>query len=252
MFFGSKKRAYLFFLLIFGLPCKAVEPIKQLKVGLLIVATGKYIQFVEPLIESADKYFCTNHDVTYFVFTEGDVPKRDDVIKIQQHRLGWPHDTMMRPVMYYECRDILSSMDYLFACDADMLFVGDVGDEILSDLVGALHPGYFGSKGTPEYRRASTAYIPRRRNKYYFAGGFNGGKTEHFIKMVGVMTKNILKDLERGIIALWHDESHLNKYFFEHSPTKILTPSYCYAEQHPHKIPKKLIALDKNHSELRK
>ncbi|MBW3019702.1 globoside alpha-1,3-N-acetylgalactosaminyltransferase 1, partial [Candidatus Woesearchaeota archaeon] len=44
-----------------------------MKVGLLIIATNKYTQFLQPLIESADKYFLPNQEVTYFVFTNQEI-----------------------------------------------------------------------------------------------------------------------------------------------------------------------------------
>jgi len=220
-------------------------------IGLLVVATGRYTEFIPPLIKSANKHFCKKHNVTYFVFTDGAIPHADNIVRIEQARLGWPYDTMMRFVMYAQYKDLYSSMDYLFACDADMLFVDEVGDEILSDLVGTLHPGYVGTKGTYETRPSSTAYIPRTEGKYYFAGGFNGGKAEQYIQMAETITHNIKADLEKNIIAIWHDESHLNRYFATHKPTLILSPSYCYWEGKEMPYKQKLVALTKDHSKYR-
>src|SRR5579862_8550221 len=72
------------------------------KVGLLVMATGKYIQFVPPLIASARNFFCTNQDVTYFVFTDqpADHIMTSDIKIIYQKRLGWPFDTMHRFLVY--------------------------------------------------------------------------------------------------------------------------------------------------------
>jgi histo-blood group ABO system transferase len=50
---------------------------------------------------------------------------------------------------------------------------------------------------------------------------------------------------------VWHDESHFNRYMIDNPPTKILTPSYCYGESMNIPFPKKLLALNKNHSEFR-
>ncbi len=221
-------------------------------VGLLVVATGKYIEFVTPLVESADKYFCKGHNVTYFIFTDREVASKENVISTYQARLGWPYDSMMRGHIYNQNRDIFKDQDYLFACDADMLFVGEVGSEILSDHVATQHPSYVGTRGTYETRTTSKACILPHEGTQYFCGGFYGGSRDRFLQIVKSISENIDDDLGRGIVALWHDESHWNRYCIDHAPTLILNPSYCYAEGSNLKYRKKLLALNKNHSEFRK
>jgi histo-blood group ABO system transferase len=221
-------------------------------VGLLIVATGKYIDFVNPLIQSAEIHFCKNHHVTYFVFTDRGFEIPPNTIITYQKRLGWPYDTMMRGHIYYQNRDLFEDQDYLFACDADMLFVGEVGDEILGEQVATLHPGFVGRTGSFETNRRSTAFVNPRKAKTYFCGGFYGGARDRFLDIAKTNAANIDDDLNRGLIAVWHDESHWNRYCVDHPPTVILNPSYCYPESVNLDYPKKLIALDKNHSEYRK
>jgi len=43
----------------------------------------------------------------------------------------------------------------------------------------------------------------------------------------------------------------MNRYFIDNKPTKILSPSYCYGESMNIPFERRLIALDKNHSEVR-
>lgn len=229
----------------------SVAPLSAYRIGLLVVATGRYTEFVQPLVDSANKYFCTNHNVTYFVFTDGQIPQASNIVRIEQKRLGWPLDTMMRFSMYASQKELLKSMDYLFACDADMLFVDTVGDEILGDLVGTLHPGYVGTKGTYETDSRSTAYLPNHEGTYYFAGGFNGGKSDAYLKMAQTITDNIEIDLKKNIIAVWHDESHLNRYFATHKPSIVLSPSYCYWEGKVLPYKQRLVALTKDHAKYR-
>lgn len=224
---------------------------KKYKVGLLIMATGKYTCFVEPLIKSAEKYFLPNHNITYFVFTDGQIIEANNIIKVYQKRLGWPFDTMMRFSVYYNAKELLEQMDYLFACDADMLFVNTVGDEILGERVATRHPGFITDRHDDyETDPISTAYIKSGEGEYYFAGGFYGGTSSEFLKMAKTCTDNIAKDLSINYIAKWHDESHLNRYFIDNKPTNILCPSYCYPESWNLPFPKKLLALDKNHAEF--
>jgi histo-blood group ABO system transferase len=85
----------------------------------------------------------------------------------------------------------------------------------------------------------------------YFAGGFNGGTKEQYLKMAQKLATNIRLDYDKNIIAVWHDESHINRYFIDNPPTKILDPGYCYGESLKPPFAPRLIALDKNHNEVR-
>jgi len=226
-------------------------------IGLLVMATGRYIQFVEPLIQSARKHFTPNHQVTYFVFTDSILPNQEDVLYFYQPKLGWPFDTMQRYHTYLANKNFLLEQDYLFACDADMLFVDTVGDEILSERVATLSPGFSPGSPYPRMRGAyetnplSTAYVSDAEGDYYFAGGFYGGSREEFFKIIEINATHIDQDLQNGIIAEWHDESHWNRYCIDFPPTLILSPSYCYPENWKIPYTKRLLALDKNHKELR-
>lgn len=240
--------------------CCSFFSLHAAKVGLLVVATGKYTEFVGPLVDSARRYFCPGHEVTYFIFTDGEIEPAQDVVKLFHPRLGWPFDTMMRYGAYHRHRGQLMGQDYLFACDADMLFCDTVGDEILSERVATLHPGYIGVRGNYETNPNSSACVFAQEGQFYFAGGFYGGTTAEVLCAVQTNLDHITKDLEQGIIALWHDESHWNRYCIDHPPTRILSPSYCYPEsagEHYFRIwggkvyAPKLLALDKNHGEIR-
>lgn len=239
--------------------------LKKYKVGLLVMATGKYTLFLEPLFKSANKYFLPDHEVIYFVFTDGKVPENRErsVIKIYQERMGWPFDTMMRFDVYYKAREYFKNIDYLYATDADMLFVDVVGDEILGERVATRHPGFlfdlkekhqghmYDRHDDYDQNPNSAAYVASHEGDFYFAGGFYGGSTSEFLMLTKMCTQAIKKDLkEHNYIAKNNDESHLNRYFIDHKPTVILSPCYCYPESWDIPFSKKLLALDKNHSEF--
>jgi len=225
-----------------------------MKVGLLIIATNKYIEFLQPLIKTADEFFLKGYEVTYFIFTNKDIyieTYRDIVITNLEHK-EWPWMTLGRYQIFYDKYDELSKMDYLYYTDADMSFVDDVGFEILSDRVATQHPGYYNRRGTPEINPNSLAYVRSDEEMQYFAGGFNGGTSEEYLKMSKTISKNINIDYSKDIIAIWHDESHMNRYLIDNKPTKILDPGYCYGETMNIPFDKKLIALNKNHLEIRR
>ena len=223
------------------------------KIGLLIIATNKYVRFLDSLIESADKWFLPNQDVTYFIFTNQDIKinsNRKYVISNVQHK-EWPWMTLGRYDIFKSNNTLFNDMDYLFYSDVDMKFVGVVGDEILSDRVATQHPYYYNRRGTPETNPISAACVHPHEQMQYFAGGFNGGTKENYLNMCETISNNINKDLEKNFIAVWHDESHMNRYMIDNPPTKILNPSYCYPESINMPFEKKLLALDKNHNEMR-
>jgi len=224
-----------------------------MKIGLLIIATNKYFNFLQPLIDSADEYFLNNQEVTYFIFTNQNLPLNSnrEIVRIDVEHKDWPWMTLGRYKIFTNSSDILKNMDYLYYCDADMRFESEVGDEILSDRVSTQHPGYFGRRGTPETNPLSLACVFPHEQMQYFAGGFNGGSSEEYLKMAKKISNDIEIDYSRGIIAIWHDESHMNRYFIDNPPTKILDPSYCYGESMRIPFERKLIALDKNHEEIR-
>lgn len=227
---------------------------ESFKIGLLIIATNKYIQFLQPLISSADKFFLNNQNVTYYIFTDKNIQietTRELFIIDTEHK-DWPYMTLNRYKIFKENYKQLSKMDYIYYCDADMRFIDSVDKEIISDRVVTIHPGFLGERGTPEVREESLACVRPEEEMTYFAGGFNGGSSVEFLKMSTTLAERIQDDLSRNVIAIWHDESHFNRYMIDNKPTLILDPGYCYPESWKLDYHKRLLALDKNHEEIRK
>lgn len=224
------------------------------KIGLLIIATNKYIDFAVNLINSADQYFLTDQDVEYFLFTDHcklEIKSSRKINKIKINHREWPWMTLGRYKIFNDHKTLLRYQDFLFYCDADMRFDNIVGDEILNQRVATQHPGYYGTRGTPETNPKSLACVLPSEDMQYFAGGFNGGSSLEYLNMAEVLSGNIQHDYNNNIIAVWHDESHINRYFIDNPPTKILDPGYCYGESLKPPFTPRLIALDKNHQELR-
>lgn len=226
-----------------------------MKVGIILIATGiKYYQFIEPVIKSIEKNFKPSSNVTIFLFTDS---KREYTKKqFYQEDLGYPGATLWRYRTILKQEEELKKMDYLYYMDVDMLIVDKIDKEILSDLVATRHPGYMNNRGTYETNPESLAYVKDDEGTYYFCGGFNGGKTSEYLKIARELNDRIEKDYDNNVIAIWHDESHLNRYLIDNPPTKILSPSYCYPEppdddyyrnnKWTEIYPPKILALDKN------
>lgn len=223
------------------------------RVGLCVMATGKYIQYVPKLLDSADNYFLKDHEVTYFVFTDSPF-EHQHAKTIYQKQLGWPYDSMMRFHTYLKHADLFANLDYIYAIDADMGFAGTVGDEILSDRVATvLSVHLFKAQKPYESNPLSTAYVHVNEGGQYYAGAFYGGSRDEFIRLLRKTTEQINIDLARGYIAWANDESHINRYFVDNKPTLELSPSYCHFEHWQSPFEKKIIAYDdKDYAQTRK
>lgn len=234
-------------------------PIKKLNVALITIATNKYIEFIEPLFKTVKEHFLTNHNISMYCLTDKDVP--DGVIKLQQEHMPWPYPTLLRYHFIMKHYDILKQYDAVYYCDADMLFVDKVGDEILSDITATLHPGFISDTiAFYAYQRnpISSAFIRLDQGEHYYCGGFNGGFK--YLDMCKELIKLIDIDLKKNICAINHDESYLNRFLLDVRPTCILSPEYCHPDTKntflmqklaPYNYNPKLIALEKDHKGLR-
>ena len=220
------------------------------KVGILLISTGNYDIFLDPLIESLDKYFLTDHEKQIYLFS-------DKLLENSFYvpTLRFPFPTLYRYKWFTQYHQAIDA-DILYYLDVDMKVVAPVGDEVLPDesgLVAVRHPGYWrGGWGDHGTTKKSLAYVPVNERKQYYAGGFQGGTRDVYLAAAAEMADNIRKDGSHHM-AQWHDESHWNKYLTKHT-FKELSPSYCHPEAAwaidlPFEA--KIKALDKNHSKLR-
>jgi hypothetical protein len=152
----------------------------------------------------------------------------------------------------------LTGYDYVYYIDADMRFVAPVGKEILGELVGVQHPGFYRGGGSWETNPKSEAYVFPKDRKKYLAGGFQGGsKYTHAFRLLKL---NIDEDIKTDTTAKWHDEGYWNELYVSipHHFT-LLSPSYCMVEEIEKRkawgidhLEPKIIALSKDHKKYQK
>lgn len=210
----------------------------MIKVAILYICTGKYDYFFDEFYSSCNKYFLKGiAEVKYFVFTDSkQITDNGNIVKIFRECQGFPKDSLFRFEMFLSIKEELLNYDYIFFFNSNMLFLDYVGEEFLpktKETIGVLHPGHYNNFSfflPYERNKKSKAYIPPHLKKYrYFMGGVNGGKSREYINLIEECHKNIVEDYNNGIIARFHDESHINKYFLEKG-CEILPPSYGYPE----------------------
>lgn len=210
------------------------------KLGILYICTGKYDIFWEGFYKSCEKYFLPGCEKYYYVFTDAKEiyaeGENSRITKVYQENLGWPYNTLKRFSMFKSIEDKLVGYDYLFFMNANIQFIKEITEDFLpinENLLVVQHPAFY-NKSADEYcydrNEKGLAYIPFGQGKYYVQGALNGGKVNEFLKLITELDNNVEEDLKNDIIALWHDESHLNRYILNRNDIKVLGPEYVYPE----------------------
>ena len=248
------------------------------------IATGKYLEYWFNQALSIQEYYKGKSPIKLILLTD-QVTSTDEWRKINLEipieiisvpSYGWPEATLLRyKLMSDISRNLLEGV--CIYLDADMRFVKTFTEDQFESspslrMTFVEHPGYwrstdmgtyfrnpgliardifrklkFGGLGAWETRKVSLAYCERSRRKRYCCGGIWFGPKVKFLDFINQMSVNVQTDWENGIIAIWHDESHLNKWISENS-YNLQDPSYCYASEFRHLkgIRPLVIAVQKN------
>lgn len=227
-------------------------------IAILYICTGKYNQFFEDFYTSSEKFFLVGKaEKEYFVWTDEDSISdgKNNVHVIHKECAGFPADSLFRFDMYLQAEDELKKFDYIYFFNANAEFISPVNEELLPDETGLAMGVWGGKEGkrhpmfwSYERNRKSLAYIPPFGKDYkLFMGGLNGGRSKDYLEMCRTLAKNIHDDYDRGIIAIAHDQSHINAYMRKHS-CKVITPEYCWPEEwKPEGFEPKIIFREKTH-----
>ena len=219
---------------------------KRRKVAVCFVATGKYREFLPMVTLSCVKRFLKPHLLEFFIFTDAPAAIPEDFYGCQNRvytieRQGFPGDTLYRYHYMLKAEKALQEMDYFYYMDVDY-WVCNVPEEnklLCNGLVATSHLHNLHIKdsstalhrGSPDTNPASTACIrPDERMNCYFSGGFQGGTSSAFLQACHTLKQRIDTDDQNGVMALWHDESHWNRYLLDYPPAEILTSAYVFPE----------------------
>ena len=103
-----------------------------------------------------------------------------------------------------------------------------------------------GGIGEWESRQESSSFTPRWKRKEYVCGGCWIAKREKAHDLIKEIADKTRADKEKGIIARWHDESHLN-FFQSEYRFSTLSPSWCFVEGYRHLLDYEplILAVDK-------
>lgn len=240
--------------------------------GVMSVATNIYFDYWKRMVQSADDHTAKSDQVTFFVFTEriDEVPRFSrtlrnvTVIGFKIPALVWPEATLLRYQIFSES---FPSMErhILVHLDADMIFVANPWNLIRSalqekEICLVHHPGYWrprgfqklslyfshpnilyrdlrtkfrlGGLGAWETRSKSKAFVPRISRHVYFCGGIWFGRRMAISALMRSLAQTTHEDNLQDLIAVWHDESHLNRWASTNSHGSV-TPEFCFDETYP-------------------
>jgi len=245
---------------------------KNSHLTIVTIATDRYIHFWVELLESALKFIDLEISVEWILFTNmsekltsKQLESRIKVTIVEQESLVWPYPTLLRYGLISENAENFNGQ-IVMHLDADMLFVAPLGENDLgfgktAPFIKLIpHPGYFrptgaarlnlylrhpklvlrdmrtifryGSLGTWEVRKTSLAYVPRGKREVYVCGGTWLGTRNEILDMCDNLSKRVDEDLSHEMIAVFHDESHLNWYASNYE-VEIGSPSMCFDPSYP-------------------
>ncbi|KAI3369950.1 hypothetical protein L3Q82_024760 [Scortum barcoo] len=209
-------------------------------VALTVFAVGRYLDaYLEAFLTSSERYFMLGLPVTYYIFT--DVPEKVPgiklgpqrnikVFKVERHS-RWQDISMMRMKTISDVieSDIRHHFTHVFCFDVDQVFAGRFGSEALGDSVALLHAYYYRLPRqlfTYDHNRNSKAFMVT--GDFYYHAAVFGGTWKSVKALTDACYQSIMEDKRNNVEALWHDESHLNKYLWLHKPSRVLSPEYCW------------------------
>lgn len=171
-----------------------------------------------------------------------DWPESLEIRFAKVENYGWPEVTLFR---YKEIlrNEHLFSTNYLVWLDSDMkiLALPKFSEVETASIYFAPHPSFnfnisFSASnflavakmflgrviaghlsglrvGDWESNKQSMSFVPPRLRKPYVHGAFWGGSKSEVLEMCRTLSGRTEIDYARGIVAQWHDESHLNWFF---------------------------------------
>lgn len=237
-----------------------------MKVAIIFIGTAKYLDFLPGYYQQAEKNLFPGVEKQYFVFTDGDLGGElpDNMTVVPQEHLPFPYITLYRFDIINRSLHLMEDCTHLLFLDADTQVVSPVefGEVFIEDkpLTGVHHPchalGFNPHQEFPgafETNPASKCAVkPEDDTSMYWQGCVWGGRMDAAKELVQELDYRVKADEDLGIVAVWHDESQINKYFIERKPlVHTLEPNYAYPELFSHmmKSQPKIVHLSKDNSE---
>lgn len=235
------------------------------RVGIIHIATGPYKMFTERFVSSGVNGFEPELQKIFYLIT--DDPNQFDGFdarfncvtrRFKIDHEPWPNPTLKRFEYIAKLESQLKEdgITHLFFVNANSVFISANPVAELIDAgkpIGFVrHPGFIANPAgaTFEFRRESLACVPELNPaaEEYVQGFFYGGETDVFMRMVLELRERVAADLEKGIVAVWHDESHLNwaRLCRLREKSFLFNPGYAFPEGWNMESKCHILSLDKS------
>lgn len=234
-----------------------------MKVSICFIGTEKYLNFLPRYYENIHEYFLPKTEKQFLVFTDGSGDFPEDIIVYPHEHMQWPYITLKRFEIINKAKKDIEQTDWFIFLDADALVVDHINEEEFfddtKDYFGVHHPCHFLKMpphnqkfGAFETNKKSTSSVDENNDlSVYFQGCLWGGKVPQIMNLIDELERRTNIDLENDVIAQWHDESHLNKFFVENrQDVNVLGPEFAYPEMFSEycNFEPKIVHLSKNNS----
>lgn len=236
-----------------------------MKIAILYIATGQYINLWQSFYDSIKTYFLPEvKDKVFFLWSDDKPKLNSDVQYTYTPYKPYPHPLIHRYDILLTRKEDILQFDYCFFFNANMECVQNVSLDDLKlhkyDFIAAEHMTMPYMPFDDRFKMLNESYIPNNKKSptyidinifkqhpdwSWLMGGFNGGKTNEWVKMSQCISDWVKQDEENGIRVKWHDEAYMNKYMLDKNvhrldPKTYLQPDYIVLPQ------TKLIVRDKN------
>jgi hypothetical protein len=243
--------------------------------GVLTIATNVYIEYWEEMVLSLEEHLIEGQKCVAHVFTEqleraSRFAKRLNKVSVQVHEIPaykWPDATIRRYEVFTKYADQIEQ-DVLMHLDADMLILENIFEDVFefateSDVVLIAHPGFWNRKipfrlriaafirskplnGSWETNPRSQAFVHLNHRKPYACGGIWFGKKNAIFSLMSQLAEAVEIDRDNSVMAVWHDESHLN-HWASKNEFLMLSPEYCFVREYKHlkNLKPKVLAVTK-------
>jgi hypothetical protein len=241
-------------------------------IGVMTVATNIYIEYWKDMVTSLDMNVPKDFSISAHIFTDQpelayEIGKTLINVNVVIHEIPgyrWPEATLLRYKIFADAAGLLIE-EILMHLDADMLIASDFTESVCDalqtkDIALVSHPGFWfpndvksifrlkhpirqvilrtfkkirGRNGSWEVNQNSSAFVLKENRKQYVCGGTWFGRNRSIKLMLSELADQVQVDLERSVVAVWHDESHLNAWA-SRNEYLLLDPSFCFVNEYTH------------------